>query len=251
MTAAMGPGRIPLPPPPPLAVDLADPTGRRAVPPRGLGAAIVVAVLVVCALSWVITSRAGAAESDAEQTAQVATTVTQQRDATAGQAIDLATMVRERCTVGAIVDTEVCSAAAVVQAVPVPAVPGPAGQPGRDGTVGPIGPAGERGVPGMTPPCYWEPAQCRGVGGAPGPAGPRGEPGQTGPAGVPGVGLEGPAGPPGPRGEPGADGSDGRNGSDGAPGPAGPTGATGPTGPPGPQGPGCGNVDLLTGECTG
>jgi hypothetical protein len=207
------------------------PAPRRDVVPLWLLVAIIVAALCSGVFGWVVTTRSSSAESDAADTAQVANRAVVERDATAGQAVDLATLVRDRCQAGAITDTNLCSAAAVVQAAPVPDVPDP--QPGQDGA---IGPAGDRGLPGVP--------------GPPGPAGPQGFPGVPGAPGSQGPqGIPGDTGPAGPAGTPGAAGQDGQ---DGAPGEQGPTGATGPAGPAGQDGlDGCdaGQVRTDTGVC--
>lgn len=203
----------------------------RAGDPRNLspwllpGALVAVAV-AVAALGFQLGDRTSAAEQDAAVTADVANTVTAQRDATASQAVDLAQLVRDRCQAGLIADTDLCSAAAVVRAQPVPEV---MSAPGA------VGPAGERGVPGLSPPCLSEPAQCRGSVGSPGPTGPAGPPGSTGP--------QGPAGVDGLDGESGAGGQDGRDGVDGA------AGAPGPSGPAGPAGCDAGLVRDEAGGC--
>jgi hypothetical protein len=206
MTAALHYHPSQSPPPDPGDV----PPERRQVAPRWLVPAIVVAVVVVSSLGWTVSARASSAETDASTVSTIANTAVAQRDATAGQAVDLAELVRERCRSGAIVDTEVCSAAAVVAANPVPEV-GPPGAPGADGA---IGPQGERGLPGL-----------------PGPPGPPGLDGAPGP-----IGPQGPAGPAGKDGATGPAGAPGADGQGGATGPAGPAGATGPTGPAGPRG---------------
>jgi Collagen triple helix repeat (20 copies) len=199
--------------------------------PRWLPWALVAAVALVASLGWVQSAVASTAQTDQAATVVVADTAVAQRDATAGQAVDLATLVRERCVSGAIVDVEVCGAAAVVVAQPVPAVSGPVGP---QGSAGQTGPAGLDGVPGLAPPCLTTPAQCVGP---PGPAGP-----------------QGPAGVDGQDGAPGAAGSAGTPGSDGAIGPAGPAGADGRDGQDGAAGPagrdGCdAGRDPDTGEC--
>lgn len=93
---------------------------------------------------------------------------------------------------------------------------GPAGEPGTIGDIGPRGPAGRDGDDGrdgrdgrdgITPACWFEATQCRGVAGAPGPAGVDGR-----------------------------DGVDGMDGASGVPGPPGPAGASGPPGPTCPAG---------------
>lgn len=212
-----------------------EPRGSRLLP-----RAIVVAVIAMLVLSWAVALRSSAAETDSAAVAVVANRAVVERDATAGQAVDLATLVRDRCQAGAITDTDVCSAAAVVRASPVPAVAEPV--PGDDG---PIGPSGERGLPGLSPPCIYDLGQCRGETGPAGAPGSPGPPGPIGPAGAPGAdGEPGPAGPLGPLGPQGSQGSPGAPGLPGADstipgpqGPAGPPGVPGPTGPPGPAGP--------------
>jgi hypothetical protein len=201
---------------------------------RALVPAIVAAVALVSVLAWAMSARTSAAEIDASDSAVVADVVTAQRDATAGQAVDLATLVRVRCADGVIRDDAVCSAAAVVQAQPVPEVP-PPGEPGMDGSAGPAGPAG---AAGLSPACLFEPAQCRG------PAGP------SGADGAPGVdGEDGTDGATGPAGADGADGLDGTDGADGADGAVGPAGPAGPMGPAGPAGCDFGLVRDETGTC--
>lgn len=180
--------------------------------PWVLPGALVACGVAVSVLGWSLADRTSAAETEQVSTQQVANTVTAQRDATAGQAVDLATLVRDRCTAGAITDTAVCSAAAVVQAQPVPVV-GPTGQPGATGA------PGSQGPPGVTPACVYSPTQCVGPAGPQGPAGPTGAPGAS--STVPGP--QGPAGAdstvPGPQGPAGADST--------VPGPQGPAGEAG------------------------
>lgn len=186
----------------PLRLRADDP---RSLSPWLLPGALVAVAVAVAALGVQLGDRTAEAEQDAAVTAGVASTVTAQRDATANQAIDLAQLVRDRCQAGLIADTDLCSAAAVVRAQPVPEV-----------MSGAVGPAGERGVPGLSPPCLSEPDQCRGSVGSPGPAGP--------------AGSQGPDGVDGLDGEPGVDGRDGQDGRDGADGPTGPAGPAGPAG---------------------
>jgi hypothetical protein len=192
--------------------------GRESMP-RWMPWALVVAVALVVSLGWVQSAVASTAQTDQAATTVVADTAVAQRDATAGQAVDLATLVREHCVSGVIVDVEVCGAAAVVVAQPVPAVSGPTGPQGSPGQ---RGPAGLDGVPGLAPACSVTPTQCVGPPGPAGPEGPAGVDGQdgvTGPAGPAGTpGSDGATGPAGPA---GADGRDGRDGQDGAAGPAG------------------------------
>jgi hypothetical protein len=189
----------------------------RPLSPWLLPGALVLVAVAVSALGFSVGDRASTAEQAKVQTDQVVNTVTAERDATAGQAVDLATLVRDRCEAGAIGDTDVCSAAAVVQAAPVPAVPGPPGDPGTPGAAGPTGAAG------TTPPCLFLPSQCVGPPGPPGPPGRDGAdstvpgppgadstvPGPQGPPGRDGADstVPGPQGPPGPPGPPGVDGA--------------------------------------------
>lgn len=189
------------------------PRAREAMP-RWLPLALLGAVVLVGALGFANSTAASDAQTGQADTQQVVDTVTAQRDATAGQAVDLATLVRQRCSGGQITDTGLCSAAAVVEAQPVPEV----GPPGKQGAPGPAGP------PGVTPACVSAPTQCVGPAGPPGPAG-----------------ATGPAGPAGPVGAPGRDGEDGADGADSTvPGPQGPQGEPGRDG--------C-SVDPDTGTC--
>jgi hypothetical protein len=238
--------------PPLLSRSEPDP---EAAHPRRLPVLIVVAVVVVSVLAWLLASRSSTAEQSTADVAVVADTRGAQLDATAAQALDLAQLVREACTSGAV-PVEVCQAGAKIEAKPVPEV-GPPGTPGAQGVPGIPGEQGVPGLSGLTPPCYFEVGQCRGADGAPGPAGPVGPPGSAG-----GPGPAGPAGepgPPGPAGPPGADstvpgpigpaGPPGEQGPAGPPGPAGQDGAAGAIGDTGPAGPpGC-VVDLATGAC--
>jgi len=225
--------------------------------PRRLPLLIVALVLVVSGLGWTLTNRTSNAEATGAEVAVVADTRTQQLDATAAQALNLAELVREACISG-VVPVEVCQAGAKVEARPVPEV-GPPGSPGAQGAPGVPGGQGVPGVPGdqgtpgssgLTPPCYFEPEQCRGADGLPGPVGPVGPPGPAGEPGPAGpAGEQGPAGPAGPAGEQGPIGEQGPAGQDGD------DGAPGLVGPPGPAGlDGCdfGEVrDPDTGACAG
>lgn len=197
--------------------------------PRRLPVLIVVAVVAVSILAWVVASRSSTAEASTAQVAVVADTRGAQLDATAAQALDLAGLVREACVSGAV-PVEVCQAGAKVEADPVPEV-GPPGTPGARGDPGLPGLPGDPGSPGLTPPCYFEPGQCRGADGLPGPVGPVGPPGPpgadstvpgpvgpTGPAGENST-VPGPQGPIGERGPAGQDGAPGVQGERGAPGP--------------------------------
>lgn len=175
-----------------------------------------------------------------EQVAETQTSrVEGQRDATGGQAADLAADVQAACRTE-LLQGPVCDTADDVAADPIIGPPGARGrlgepgQAGRAGGVGPAGGVGERGgigdpgAPGesITGP-GGEAGQAgspgeRGPGGDPGesiegPGGPRGEPGEsiqgppgesiTGPAGPPGESIQGPPGPAGAPGMPGRDGS--------------------------------------------
>lgn len=123
----------------------------------------------------------------------------QQRTSVAeSTAFDLAQQVKSACSNGQL-HGPICSDAVAV------APPGATGATGAAGAVGP------RGEPGITPPCFFEPTQCRG------PAGTNGKDGANGTNGV--------------------DGKDGKDGADGAPGPVGPQGPEGPAGPMGPAAP--------------
>lgn len=197
------------------AMTLHPPRRERPLSPWLLPACLVIVAVAVALLGLEIGQRASSAEAAKVETDQVVTTVTAERDATAGQAVDLATLVRDRCQAGAIADTDLCSAAAVVEADPVPTVPGPPG---------PAGIQGPQGSQGLTPPCFFTVAQCQGPAGPPGPQGPAGQDGED--STVPGP--QGPAGPAG---------VDGQDGADGAPGPQGEVGPQGPAGPPGQDAP--------------
>jgi hypothetical protein len=214
--------------------------------PHRLPALIVALVVVVSGLAWLQTTRTSSAEASNADAAVVVDTRTQQLDATAAQALDLAELVREACISGAV-PVEVCQAGAKVEAKPVPEV-GPPGSPGAPGTPGAPGPSGVPGTSGLTPPCYFEVEQCRGADGAPGPAGPTGAPGPPGEPGPPGpAGEQGPAGPPG---EQGPAGPPGERGEQGPPGPAGQDGPQGLVGPAGQDGCDAGQVrDPDTGAC--
>jgi Collagen triple helix repeat (20 copies) len=221
--------------------------------PHRLPILITILVALVSVLAWAQTNRTSTAEQTGAEVAVVADTRTQQLDATAAQALDLAGLVREACVSGAV-PVEVCQAGAKVEAKPVPEV-GPPGTPGAQGDPGVPGLPGQQGEPGtsgLTPPCYFEPGQCRGADGAPGPVGPVGPPGPQG--------EQGPAGPAGPQGEQGPVGPAGPQGEQGPAGPAGPIGERGPAGQDGATGqrgaPGCttedgtpGALDVATGVC--
>lgn len=112
-------------------------------------------------------------------------------------AYDLAQQVAIACARGEL-KGQLCASAA---AVPVP---------GAQGERGPMGPAG---APGLTPPCYFEAAQCRGKDGT--------------------NGKDGAEGKDGVDGKNGKDGVDGKAGKDGADGKDAPTPTT--STPPSPQ----------------
>lgn len=108
--------------------------------------------------------------------------VTQQRDAAAGQAVDLAALIDQACRTGSIPPqyAAACLKAAQVQAQPIP---GPAGDRGIPGVPGV---PGAPGAPGVSPPCLATPTQCQGTPGSPGSPGASGSPGAEGAPGAPG-----------------------------------------------------------------
>lgn len=154
-----------------------------------VGTVVALVVLGLAAIATTLTLTRSATEA----TDRVES-VTTERDATADQLTDLATLIGQACTSGTIPAQyrQACAEAQQVQSQPIP------GAPGADG---PPGPAGPPGRDGDSPACLSEPAQCRGsdgqdgsdgVAGAPGDPGQPGEPGPAGPVGEPG-----PAGPAG------------------------------------------------------
>ncbi|MDN5931546.1 MAG: hypothetical protein L0I24_10870 [Pseudonocardia sp.] len=129
---------------------------------------------------------------DAETTTGV---VEGQRDAAAGQAVNLSQQILAECDAGRLVG-QICDAARGVVADPIPGVPGRPGEPGAPGAPG---------APGQP--------------GVPGPPGPVGPPGPAGAdSTIPGpAGQDGQDGTNGTDGVPGADGAPGMDGADGDP----------------------------------
>lgn len=145
---------------------------------------------VLAVLTLAVGLVAGRLNTDAQAQTQrldaILAAVTDQRDAAAGTALDLAAIIRGACDTGTIPGqyAAACLRAAEVQATPSPAAAGERGPTGR------AGPDGRPGPPGLTPPCYFEPTMCRGTTGDPGPAGPpgpKGDPGDPGPTGAAGL----------------------------------------------------------------
>lgn len=205
-------------------------------PTRLTGIAWAIALFAVLTLStgWFVASRSQEAETQNVDLSAGKVVAEQQRDATAGQALDLAAVLKAACDAPGAIPAEytgACTKAVQVQREPIPPVPGPAGDPGANGLDGRPGLDGADGAVGIP--------------GPPGPVGP------AGPKGEPGLSVIGPQGPVGPQGPAGQDGAPGTDGADGEPGPQGPPGAdgqdgdTGPQGPQGPAGPeGCGAGEI-------
>jgi hypothetical protein len=168
--------------------------------PRWLPWLLLALTIAAAAVGLVMVRQSTDTQTANDSLTQERDVATGQRDATAGQALDLAAIIAGACETGDIPlqYLAACMRAVQVQAEPIPPVPGARGATGATGATG---------AAGLTPPCYFEPRQCRGEDGA---------------AGQPGT--------PGAPGQPGADGADGAPGEDGA---DGQDGATGPAGPPG------------------
>lgn len=116
-----------------------------------------------------------------------------QRDAAAGQVIDLATQIQQQCAAGRLdADGPLCTQADVAVVEPIPGAPGVPGSDGAPGLPGRDGADGRDGAPGTD-----------------------GAPGVNGTAGTPG--LDGAPGSDGAPGEPGEDGQDGTDGTPGEP----------------------------------
>lgn len=163
-----------------------------------IGTVVTLVVLGLAAIATTLTLTRSATEAT-DQVEQR----TEERDATADQLTDLATLIGQACTSGTIPAEyrQACAEAEQVQSQPIPGRPGADGPPGPAGPAGPQGPAGRDGV---GPACLADPAQCRGVNGLDGSDGVDGAPGAPGQPGEPGP--AGPVGEPGPAGPAGQDG---------------------------------------------
>jgi hypothetical protein len=156
---------------------------RRADRRRDLPGWAPVTLAILAVLTVVVGATASRLNADAQAQTQrldaILAAVTEQRDAAAGTALDLAAIIRGACDTGTIPGqyAAACLRAAEVQADPVPATAA-AGRPGRNGI---------DGVNGLTPLCYFEPAMCRGADSTePGPKGDKGDKGDPGRDGLPG-----------------------------------------------------------------